>query len=347
MRRWPGSPWPRPGSACPAPDITVASRTGDTPAEDRRNLARRPPDILITTPESLYLMLTSQAREVLRGVEHVIVDEVHAIAGSKRGAHLALSLERLDRLVAAREGSVPPQRIGLSATQRPLELIARFLGGVGPDRAVTVVDAGGRKALDLQVIVPIEDMTKPGELAAPRPAARRTGDRPRGPGQHLAGDPPADPRADPRAPQHDRLHEQPAPVGAARPAPERARRRGARPGPPRQRRPRAAGPDRGGPEGRPKPGDRRHELARARDRHGRGRSRHPGREPDVGRPRPPAGRPGRSPGRRAEQGRDLPEVPRRPARGGGRRPAGCTRARSRRPRSRATRSTSSPSRSSR
>ena len=88
----------------PAPDITVASRTGDTPAEDRRNLARRPPDILITTPESLYLMLTSQAREVLRGVEHVIVDEVHAIAGSKRGAHLALSLERLDRLVAEREG---------------------------------------------------------------------------------------------------------------------------------------------------------------------------------------------------------------------------------------------------
>jgi ATP-dependent Lhr-like helicase len=123
----------------PAPNITVASRTGDTPAEDRRNIARRPPDILITTPESLYLMLTSQAREVLRGVEHVIVDEVHAIAGSKRGAHLALSLERLERLVAEREGSSSPQRIGLSATQRPLELIARFLGGVGPDRAVTVV----------------------------------------------------------------------------------------------------------------------------------------------------------------------------------------------------------------
>jgi len=118
----------------PAPDITVASRTGDTPAEDRRNLARRPPDILITTPESLYLLLTSQARDILRGVEHVIVDEVHAIAGSKRGAHLALSLERLDRLIASsggeREGNNPPQRIGLSATQRPLETIARFLGGV-------------------------------------------------------------------------------------------------------------------------------------------------------------------------------------------------------------------------
>jgi ATP-dependent Lhr-like helicase len=147
-----------------APDITVASRTGDTPAEDRRNLARRPPDILITTPESLYLLLTSQAREILRGVEHVIVDEVHAIAGSKRGAHLALSLERLERLVAEREGSRPPQRIGLSATQRPLDLIARFLGGAGPGREVTIVDAGARKPLDLQVVVPIEDMTKPGEL---------------------------------------------------------------------------------------------------------------------------------------------------------------------------------------
>jgi len=148
----------------PAPDISVASRTGDTPAEDRRNIARRPPDILITTPESLYLMLTSQAREVLRGVEHVIVDEIHAIAGSKRGAHLALSLERLERLVAGREKSSPPQRIGLSATQRPLDLIARFLGGAGPGREVTVVDAGTRKPLELQVVVPIEDMTTPGEV---------------------------------------------------------------------------------------------------------------------------------------------------------------------------------------
>ena len=143
----------------PVPEITVASRTGDTPAEDRRNLARRPPDILITTPESLYLLLTSQARDILRGVEHVIVDEVHAIAGSKRGAHLALSLERLERLVTERDGAQPPQRIGLSATQRPLELIAAFLGGVGPDRVVTVVDAGARKPLDLQVIVPIEDLS--------------------------------------------------------------------------------------------------------------------------------------------------------------------------------------------
>src|SRR5688572_19661188 len=150
------------------PQISVASRTGDTPAEDRREIARRPPDILITTPESLYLLLTSQAREILRGVEHVIVDEVHAIAGSKRGAHLALSLERLERLIASGEGEGggrrPPQRIGLSATQRPLETIARFLGGVGPGRDVTVVDAGTRKPLELRVVVPIEDMTAPGEI---------------------------------------------------------------------------------------------------------------------------------------------------------------------------------------
>ncbi len=161
----------------PAPSISVASRTGDTPAEDRREIARHPPDILITTPESLYLLLTSQAREILREVEYVIVDEVHAIAGSKRGAHLALSLERLDRLrpatVAKGAGTVadadanPPQRIGLSATQRPLETIARFLGGVGPDREVAIVDAGSRKALDLQVIVPVDDMAAIGELLPP------------------------------------------------------------------------------------------------------------------------------------------------------------------------------------
>src|SRR6476661_2576533 len=104
---------------------TVGMRTGDTPAKVRQQYARTPPDILITTPESLYLMLTSQAREILRSVEAVIVDEIHALAPTKRGAHLALSLERLDALCAR-----PPQRIGLSATQRPLDEIARFLGGV-------------------------------------------------------------------------------------------------------------------------------------------------------------------------------------------------------------------------
>src|SRR4029078_11127028 len=135
------------------PHITVASRTGDTPQEDRREIARRPPDILITTPESLYLVLTSQAREILKGVEYVIVDEVHAIAGTKRGAHLALTLERLEPLRAP--DAPPMQRIGLSATQRPLDLIARFLGGIGPDRDVTIVGAGGRKPPDPGGVIPV------------------------------------------------------------------------------------------------------------------------------------------------------------------------------------------------
>src|SRR5579862_7222538 len=138
---------------------TVALRTGDTSAKERRQIARTPPDILITTPESLYLMLTSQAREVLRSVETVIVDEIHALAPTKRGAHLALSLERLEAIADR-----PPQRIGLSATQRPLDEIARFLGGQTADgpRPVTIVDAGSRKELDVEVIVPVDDMTDPG-----------------------------------------------------------------------------------------------------------------------------------------------------------------------------------------
>src|SRR6185437_3767065 len=118
-------------------------------------LVRTPPDMLITTPESLYLMLTSQARETLRSVRFVIVDEIHALAPTKRGAHLALSLERLEEIAHR-----APQRIGLSATQRPLDEIARFLGGLGPEkpRPVTIVDAGSHKALDLEVIVPVDDM---------------------------------------------------------------------------------------------------------------------------------------------------------------------------------------------
>jgi ATP-dependent Lhr-like helicase len=138
---------------------TVAMRTGDTPAKERQHIARTPPDILITTPESLYLMLTSQAREILRSVETVIVDEIHALAPTKRGAHLALSLERLDAIADS-----PPQRIGLSATQRPLDEIARFLGGqtAAGARPVTILDAGSRKELDIEVIVPVDDMTQPG-----------------------------------------------------------------------------------------------------------------------------------------------------------------------------------------
>ncbi|MFL5790891.1 MAG: DEAD/DEAH box helicase [Actinomycetota bacterium] len=137
---------------------TVGVRTGDTDASERRRLLRQPPDILITTPESLYLLLTSSARETLRGVETVILDEIHSVAATKRGAHLMLSLERLEA-----ETGRPLQRIGLSATQRPLDEIARFLGGFaepGRQRDVTIVDAGVRKQLDLEVIVPVDDMTE-------------------------------------------------------------------------------------------------------------------------------------------------------------------------------------------
>jgi len=138
--------------------VRVAVRTGDTPQQERRELLRTPPDILITTPESLYLMLTSQARETLRSVETVILDEVHAVAGTKRGAHMALSVERLEALCDA-----APQRIGLSATQRPLEEIGRFVSG---GRGITLVDAGTRKELDLEVVVPVEDMRELGSTAS-------------------------------------------------------------------------------------------------------------------------------------------------------------------------------------
>ncbi len=134
----------------------VAMRTGDTSAKDRAALARRPVDLLITTPESLYLMLTSNVRETLVNVDTVIIDEIHAMATTKRGAHLMLSLERLEELCQR-----PPQRIGLSATQRPLEEVAHFLGGHGPTaslRPVTIVDAGVRKPLEIEVVVPVEDM---------------------------------------------------------------------------------------------------------------------------------------------------------------------------------------------
>src|SRR4051794_14835660 len=143
----------------PVPDVRVGVRSGDTPAEERRQLARTPPDVLITTPESLFLLLTSQARASLAGVETVIVDEVHALAGSKRGAHLALSLERLDALLEK-----PAQRIGLSATVRPVDEVARFLGGA---RDVTVVQPPSAKTIEIEVVVPVEDMAELGEIAGP------------------------------------------------------------------------------------------------------------------------------------------------------------------------------------
>jgi ATP-dependent Lhr-like helicase len=136
-------------------ELSVAVRTGDTPPKERAAMLKSPPDILITTPESLFLMLTSRARETLRSVRVAIVDEVHAVAGTKRGAHLALSLERLERLTGE-----PVQRVGLSATQRPLEEIGRFVSG---GRPIELVDAGSRKELDLRVVVPLEDMREPGE----------------------------------------------------------------------------------------------------------------------------------------------------------------------------------------
>ncbi|RIV40799.1 ATP-dependent helicase [Micromonospora radicis] len=141
------------------PDITVGMRTGDTPADERRAFARTPPDVLITTPESLFLLLTSAARDSLRGVQTVIVDEVHAVAGTKRGAHLALSLERLDELLPA-----PAQRIGLSATVRPVDECARFLGGARP---VDVVAPATAKTIEVSVQVPVEDMTRLDEQEAP------------------------------------------------------------------------------------------------------------------------------------------------------------------------------------
>jgi ATP-dependent helicase Lhr and Lhr-like helicase len=137
------------------PEVTVGLRSGDTSPADRRRLGTTPPDILITTPESLFLMLTSQARETLRGVDTVIIDEVHAVAGTKRGAHLAISLERLDALLDR-----PAQRIGLSATVRPLDEVARFLGGSQP---VEIVSPPSTKEWDLRVVVPVEDMTMPGD----------------------------------------------------------------------------------------------------------------------------------------------------------------------------------------
>ncbi|HWS71165.1 MAG TPA: DEAD/DEAH box helicase, partial [Thermoanaerobaculia bacterium] len=176
---------------------TIAIRTGDTPSAERSRFTREPADILITTPESLYLMLTSNARETLRSVETVIIDEIHALVPGKRGAHLALSLERLQRITAK-----VPQRIGLSATQRPLDEVARYMGGVevagrwpfvageqlperpatsdqrpdddGPSqlatrnpqpsfRPVTIVDTGEKKQLRLTVEVPVEDMAKVSE----------------------------------------------------------------------------------------------------------------------------------------------------------------------------------------
>ncbi len=291
------------GEAFVAPEVGM--RTGDTAANDRQKLIRRPPDLLITTPESLYLMLTSSARETLAGVETVIIDEIHAMATTKRGAHLMLTLERLEEVTDR-----PPQRIGLSATQRPLEEVAEFLGGYaepGRHRPVTIIDAGIRKPLEVEVVIPIEDMSTLGQVKVeltPGPATaalteRRTSIWPsiypeiltrilanrstiifcnaRRAAERLA------------AKINELAIEQGVP-GHRRPGDRRDHRR-AGPRPPRVAGARAARGDRRPAEAWRAPGDRGHVVARVGHRHGRRRSGHPGRVARRGQPWPAAHRP--------------------------------------------------------
>jgi ATP-dependent helicase Lhr and Lhr-like helicase len=164
------------GALPPLPALRTAVRTGDTPSHARASMVKRPPHILITTPESLYLILTSpRGRDMLRGVRSLIVDEIHTLVGEKRGVHLALSLERLEHLAGR-----PVQRIGLSATVRPLEEAAHFLGGQnakGEPRPVTIVDTGYKKPLDLKVVMPVEDFRDlPGDSIWPSVVPQVLGD---------------------------------------------------------------------------------------------------------------------------------------------------------------------------
>ena len=151
-------------------EITVDVRTGDTPARERERQRKHPGQILITTPESLYLILAGRSAERLTAVDTVIVDEIHALAPTKRGIHLALTLERLSYLVTS-AGKPEPQRIGLSATQRPLIEVARYLGG---DRPVEIIDASAKPSLDLGIIVPVADMEQPVPGAVPAPGGKDT-----------------------------------------------------------------------------------------------------------------------------------------------------------------------------
>ncbi len=283
------------------PDITVSVRSGDTPAAERRAFARTPTDVLITTPESLFLILTSQAREALAGVETVILDEVHAVAGTKRGAHLALTLERLDSLLER-----PAQRIGLSATVEPVDEVARYLAG---GRPVEVVRPVSTKEWDLDVVVPIADMSSLGEVVADDLSGPASGAE-----RRASIWPHVEERIVDLVAQHrstlvfansrrlaerltSRLNEiwqerleaaaeeaPPAAQAARTPAQLMAqagavggcpRRAGA--GAPRLGQQGASGPHRGGPQGRPAARGRRDQLARARHRHGRRRPRGAGR----------------------------------------------------------------------
>lgn len=171
------------------PEVAVGTRTGDTPPEERRSFARRPPDILITTPESLYLILTSAARAGLAGVRTVIVDEIHAVAGTKRGAHLALSLERLDALLDRPGGPGPAQRVGLSATVRPVEAVSAFLAGARSlddgGRRVVTVQPPSVKRIEVDVVVPVPDLA---ELASAPTRDTGPASGSAGPRDELAGE---------------------------------------------------------------------------------------------------------------------------------------------------------------
>ena len=292
-------------------DLKVAVRTGDTPQRERQAMLREPPDILITTPESLYLMLTGRAQELFAGTESCIVDEIHAVASTKRGAHLALTLERLTA-AAGRE----VQRIGLSATQKPLEEIGRFL--VGPTR-----DVPDRRHRDPQGARPpdhgagrVDGRARCHARSGPRSARRRLrGDAP----VDLAGDLSRAGRARQRASLDDPVRQQPPRGRAARAAAERAGRARDRARPPRLSGARGAARRRGDAEGRRAAVPGGHLIARARDRHGRRRPRDSGRVAQIGGARTAADRPGRPLGRRRQPRPHLPEVPRRPARVCGRR----------------------------
>ena len=259
-------------------------------------MLRSPPDILITTPESLFLMLTSRAREMLETVR---------VADRGRGSRRCRDEARRPPRPQPRAARAPGRRSRSSASGSPPPSarsteIGRFVSG---GRPIELVDAGRAKELDLQVVVPLEDMREPGR------------------GQlDLALDLPGAARARRGAPLHDRLRQQPPAGGAPRPAPQRAGGEGDRARPPRLARARAADRGRGAPEEGRDPRPRRHFVARARHRHGGSRPRRPGRVAQVRRPWPAARRPGGAPSRRAVQGTHLPEVPSRPSRVRRRRP---------------------------
>ena len=310
----------------------MGMRTGDTPADERRQFARTPPDVLVTTPESLFLLLTSAARESLRGVPTVILDEVHAVVGTKRGAHLALSLERLDELLER-----PAQRIGLSATVRPLDEVATFLAGARP---VEVVQPRTAKTIEVTVEVPVPDLAALDERPAPGSSDEEVIGSAAGTAQRPSIWPAVERRLLELVREHrstivfsnsrrlaerltSRLNELAAEEleeaqdldapggvapGAAFPAEaigqsghRRRRTTHGGEGPPRVDVARAAHDGGGGAQGRDAAVRRGHLQPGAGHRHGRGRSRHPDRGAAERRIRAAAGRPRGPPGRRVSR----------------------------------------------